>query len=290
MGIEPQVKGFHHSSSGTISYLVYDAAGGSAVIIDPVLDFDAASGLISTTSADAIVAEAARLNLKIHWVLDTHVHADHISAADHLRKKVGAQVAIGAGVEEVRKQFTSYFPATDVGTADAFDRLLHDGDELAVGDLTIQVLAVPGHTPSCVAYQVGNALFVGDTLFMPDAGTARCDFPGGDSAKLYESIRRILNAPPDTQIYCCHDYGSGRPPAWQTSVREQCESNVHIKDGTDLEHFVDLRNTRDAGLKVPALLWIAVQMNLAAGALPAPEANGISYVRIPLGQSLSAAR
>jgi len=283
MTAAPEIRGFFDEATNSVSYLVADPARRVAAAIDPVLDFDLASGTISSRSADRILAQAAEQGLTIEWVLETHVHADHLSAAAHIRERTGAKVGIGAGVRHVQAAFG---PMLDVQDAEeeAFDRLLNDGDTIALGDLAIEVIATPGHTPACVSYRIGDAVFVGDTLFMPDYGTARTDFPGGDAAQLYRSIQRILALPADTRLFMCHDYKApGRCDyAWQTTVREEAERNVHIGGGATEQSFVALRQTRDATLSVPKLLYPAIQVNIRGGRLPPCEADGSRFLKIPL--------
>jgi len=283
MTAAPEIRGFFDEATYSVSYLVADPARRVAAIIDPVLDFDLASGTVSSRSADRILAQAAEQGLTLEWVLETHVHADHLSAAAHIRERTGAKVGIGAGVRDVQAAFG---PMLDVDIAEdsGFDRLLNDGDTIALGEFAIEVIATPGHTPACVSYKIGDAVFVGDTLFMPDYGTARADFPGGDAAQLYRSIQRILALPPDTRLFMCHDYKApGRCDyAWQTTVREEAERNVHIGGGATEQSFVSLRQTRDATLSAPKLLYPAIQVNIRGGRLPPCEADGSRFLKIPL--------
>ena len=283
MTAAPEIRGFFDEATYSVSYLVADPARRVAAAIDPVLDFDLASGTISSRSADRILAQAAEQGLTIEWVLETHVHADHLSAAAHIRERTGAKVGIGAGVRHVQAAFG---PMLDVEIAEdsGFDRLLNDGETIALGEFAIEVIATPGHTPACVSYKIGDAVFVGDTLFMPDYGTARTDFPGGDAAQLYRSIQRILALPADTRLFMCHDYKApGRCDyAWQTTVREEAERNVHIGGGATEQSFVALRQTRDATLSVPKLLYPAIQVNIRGGRLPPCEADGSRFLKIPL--------
>jgi glyoxylase-like metal-dependent hydrolase (beta-lactamase superfamily II) len=281
MSAVPQINAFFHEPTNTVSYLAADPASGVAAVIDPVLDFDLASGAVGTGSVDAILAAAAEQGLEIRWVLETHVHADHLSAASVIKARTGAQVAIGAGVGEVREAFTATFGNAE---DDGFDRLLGDGEILPLGELEIEVIASPGHTPACVTYRIGDAAFVGDTLFMPDYGTARCDFPGGDAGQLYRSIQRILALPRETRLFMCHDYKApGRGEfAWETTVGEQIDRNVHIGGGVSEYDYVAMREARDAMLSVPKLLYPSVQVNLRGGQLPQGEGGGVRYLRIPL--------
>jgi glyoxylase-like metal-dependent hydrolase (beta-lactamase superfamily II) len=279
----PDITAFFDEATNSVSYLVADPATRAAAIIDPILDFDAASGAIATRSADKILAAAAERGITIQWVFETHAHADHLSAASVIRERAGAKVAVGAGIAEVQRVFAPLLSVDDLDARD-FDRLLEEGDRLALGELEIEVIATPGHTPACVTYRVGDAAFVGDTMFMPDYGTARCDFPGGDARQLYRSMRRILSLPPETRLFMCHDYKApGRDEfAWETSVAEQLERNVHIGGGVDEDAYVAMREARDATLKAPKLLYPAIQVNLRGGRLPPPDAQGRRYLMIPL--------
>jgi glyoxylase-like metal-dependent hydrolase (beta-lactamase superfamily II) len=283
--MNPQVEASYDPQTGTVSYIVYDRPGGRAAIVDPVLGYDAASGRTDTVLADRLAARVGQLGLTADWILETHAHADHLSAAHHLRQRLGARVAIGANIVRVQGLFKRVF-SLEAGFAEdgsQFDRLFADGEIFRVGLLEGQVLAVPGHTPADVAYRIGDAVFVGDTLFMPDVGTARCDFPGGDAHLLYASIRRLLALPPATRLYLCHDYPpAGRGPAWECTVEEQRRRNIHVRDGIGEEQFVAMRTARDAGLGLPTLILPSVQVNIRAGALPEPEDNGRRYLKIPL--------
>ena len=279
----PDITAFFDEATNSVSYLVADPTTRAAAIIDPILDFDAASGAIATRSADKILAAAAEGGITIQWVFETHAHADHLSAASVIRERAGAKVAVGAGIAEVQRVFAPLLSVDDLDARD-FDRLLEEGDRLPLGELEIEVIATPGHTPACVTYRVGDAAFVGDTMFMPDYGTARCDFPGGDARQLYRSMRRILSLPPETRLFMCHDYKApGRDEfAWETSVAEQLERNVHIGGGVDEDAYVAMREARDATLKAPKLLYPAIQVNLRGGRLPPPDAQGRRYLMIPL--------
>jgi glyoxylase-like metal-dependent hydrolase (beta-lactamase superfamily II) len=279
------VKGFFDPATSTISYVVHEPRGNRAAIVDPVLDFDPRSARTATTSADAIVAYARDRGLAIEWILETHVHADHLSAAPYLKGKLGGRVAIGACVTIVQKTFQKIFNVTDSFATDGsqFDHLFKDGDTFTIGTLQARVMHTPGHTPACVTYVVGDAAFVGDTLFAPDYGTARTDFPGGDARTLYRSIRKILALPPPTRLFLCHDYQpGGRPPLWETTVAEQRAQNIHAHDGIGEEAFIAMRTARDKTLDMPLLLLPSVQLNMRAGHFPPPEANGVSYLKIPL--------
>ena len=285
----PQVEGFYDPATSTLSYLLLDRASGAAALIDSVLDYDPKSGRTRTTSADRLLARVAELGARVEWILETHVHADHLSAAAYLKAKLGAKVAIGERIGAVQQVFGRLFNAGPEFATDGrqFDRLLADGETLSLGSLEIEAWQTPGHTPACLTYVVrggGETLaFVGDTLFMPDYGTARCDFPGGDAATLYRSIRRILSLPEATTLYLCHDYRpGGRDMAYKTTVGAQRAANVHIHDGIDEAAFVAMRRARDAQLEAPVLLLPSVQVNMRAGELPPPEANGTRYLKIPL--------
>jgi glyoxylase-like metal-dependent hydrolase (beta-lactamase superfamily II) len=283
--MNPQVEASYDPVTGTVSYLVYDHRGGRVAIVDPVLGYDAASGRTDTALADRLAARVQALDLTLDWILETHAHADHLSAAHHLRQRLGGRVAIGANIVRVQGLFKQVF-SLETGFAEdgsQFDRLFADGETFRIGLLQGEVLAVPGHTPADVAYRIGDAVFVGDTLFMPDVGTARCDFPGGDAHLLYTSIRRLLALPPATRLYMCHDYPpAGRTPAWECSVSDQRQRNIHVRDGIGEEQFVAMRTARDAGLALPTLILPSVQVNIRAGALPEPEGNGRRYLKIPL--------
>jgi glyoxylase-like metal-dependent hydrolase (beta-lactamase superfamily II) len=280
MGGAPQITAFFDEPTNTATYLVADAAGGTAAVIDPVLDFDLASGRIETRSADAILAFAAQQGLTIAWVLETHPHADHLTAAAYLKARTGARTGIGRGVVAVQERFAPLFEA-DPGD---FDALFDDGDVIEFGEVSIEVMATPGHTPACVSYIVGDAAFVGDTLFMPDYGTARTDFPGGDARQLYRSIKRILALPDDTRLFLCHDYKApGREAyAWETSVAQEREFNVHVGGEVTADEFVKMRTARDSTLSAPKLLYPALQVNIRGGRLPAASPCGSQYLRIPL--------
>jgi glyoxylase-like metal-dependent hydrolase (beta-lactamase superfamily II) len=285
MNAQPQIQAFFDEATNTVSYLVADAATGRAAVIDPVLDYDHRSGKASTRSADEILGVAAKRRWHIDWILETHAHADHLSAADYLRRKTGAQVGIGEHIVDVQRIFRPVFDLDDVsGEGEEFDRLFRDGDAFSIGGLRVVVLHTPGHTPACVSYRIGNAVFVGDTLFMPDYGTARADFPGGDARTLYRSIRRLLELPAQTVLFMCHDYKAiGRDHyAWQTTVAEERATNVHVRDGVTESEFAALRAARDATLAAPTLLLPSIQINMRAGRLPPAAANGIRYLKIPM--------
>jgi glyoxylase-like metal-dependent hydrolase (beta-lactamase superfamily II) len=289
---QPAIAAFFDEPTNTISYLIADPVSGEAAVIDPVLDFDVASGTADTRSAERILAHAAERGWRIAMVLETHAHADHLSAAPFIKARTGAWIGIGAHIRDVQKIFRPVFAMDDL-TPDGsdFDRLFADGDTFVVGALEVRVLHVPGHTPADVAYLVGDSAFVGDTLFMPDYGTARADFPGGDARTLYRSIRRLLALPEATRLWLCHDYKApGRDDyRWETTVGEQRRASVHVHDGVSEDAFVAMREQRDAGLAVPKLLLPSIQVNIRAGHFPAAEANGVSYLRIPVRWTAPAA-
>jgi len=283
--MHPDVAAFLHADSNTWSYVASDPATRTAAIIDPVLDFDAKSGRTGTTSAQALLEHARQHALDVRWLLETHAHADHLSAAHWLKAQLpGARLAIGAGIRAVQATFRPLFNADFAIDGSQFDVLFEDGDAFAFGASNARVFAVPGHTPDSVAYLIGDALFTGDSLFLPDGGSARCDFPGGDAAQLYRSIQRLFaELPDDTRVFVCHDYGpGGRALAHETTIGAQKRDNIHLRVGIDEAAFVAARTTRDATLPVPALLLPALQVNLRAGALPEPEDNGVRYLKIPL--------
>jgi glyoxylase-like metal-dependent hydrolase (beta-lactamase superfamily II) len=282
MGAQAIIRGFFDEATNTVTHLVVDPATGEAAVIDPVLDYDQAGGRTSTKSIDEVLAAAAAEGWKITWSLETHAHADHLSGAPVVKERTGALIGIGEHIRAVRDVFG---PMLGVAGEDSdFDHLFSDGERFKIGELEVEVLSTPGHTPACVCYRIGDAVFVGDTLFMPDYGTARCDFPGGDARTLYRSIRRLLSLPPETRLFMCHDYKApGRDQfAWETTVAEQRASNPHVRDGISEDEFVAMREGRDATLPVPKLLYPAIQVNIRAGKLPPAEANGRRYIRIPL--------
>ena len=281
----PHIQAFFDEATFTVTYLVGDPATQQAAVIDPVLDFDPASGKVSTGSAEAVLTAAKAGGWTITRVLETHAHADHLSAAPLIKARTGARVGIGAHIDAVQQVFASVFNAPDVsGTGAEFDDLFTDGETFPVGELVFEVLHTPGHTAACVSYKVGDAIFVGDTLFMPDYGTARTDFPGGNAAQLFHSIRRMLAYPPETRLFMCHDYKApGRDAyAWETTVAEQRARNIHIHDGATEGDFVAMRQARDMGLAAPRLLLPSVQVNIRAGHFPPAEGNAVHYLKLPL--------
>ena len=281
----PFIEAFFDEPTNTISYLVGDPATRAAAVIDPVLDFDLASGEADTRSVERILAFAAENDWQIAMVLETHAHADHLSAAPFIKARTGAWIGIGAHIRDVQKIFRPVFATDDLATDGSdFDRLFEDGERFSIGELDARVLHVPGHTPADVAYLVADAALVGDTLFMPDYGTARADFPGGDARTLYRSVQRLLVLPEDTRLFLCHDYKApGRDEyQWETTVGEQRRSNIHVGEGTSEDEFVTLREERDAGLSVPKLLLPSIQVNIRAGHFEEAHANGVTYLRIPV--------
>lgn len=281
----PVVEPFFDPATSTVTYLVYDRPGGHAAVIDPVLDYDPKSGRTSTASADQVIALARRLELAVDWILETHAHADHLTAAPHVQQALGGRIAIGEQIRAVQRTFRGIFNLGDGLATDGrpFDHLFAPDERFSIGTLQAQALYVPGHTPADMAYAIGDAVFVGDTLFMPDVGTARCDFPGGDARTLYRSIRRLLSLPPATRLFMCHDYPpAGRPACWETTVAEQREKNIHVHDGMTEEAFVRLREARDATLAMPVLILPSIQVNVRAGRRPPAESNGVSYLKIPM--------
>ena len=285
MSGKPEIRGFFDEPTNTVSYLVWDPASMEGVVIDPVLNFDHRSGEATVQSADAMLAEAKKLGIKLGTVLETHAHADHLSGAPYIKLKTGAKVAIGEHIKDVQKIFRPVFNALDVsGDGSEFDHLFKDGERFKIGTLDGEVIYTPGHTPACVSYKIGDAVFVGDTLFMPDFGTARADFPGGDAHALYRSIQRVLSLPPQTRLFMCHDYKApGRDQyAWETTVGEERARNVHVREGVSEDEFVKMREARDKTLATPLLLLPAIQVNIRAGKLPPAEANGVRYLKVPV--------
>lgn len=287
--MNPQVASFFDPATFTFSYVVYDRDGGHAAVVDPVLDFDSTSARTTTVSADRLLAYVRDHGLTVDWILETHAHADHLTAAAHLKQRTGAKVAIGQGITRVQTRFKALFGLEPDFATDGrqFDRLLAGGDTFRIGDLDVDVIATPGHTDDSLTYRIGDAAFIGDTLFAPDVGTARTDFPGGDAHTLYRSIRTLLDLPADTRLFLCHDYPpAGREARAQTSIEEQEQHNMHLGRGVrvDEDAFVKLRTERDAQLAPPRLILPALQVNIRAGELPPPDANGIRYLRLPLNR------
>lgn len=284
--LRPEIASFFDPATFTVTYVASDSATGEAAIIDSVLDFDPSSGRTATDSADAVIGYVTSHNLKVKWLLETHAHADHFSAAPYLQEKLGGKIAIGADIVTVQQVFGKLFNAGTEFERDGsqFDALFTDGDTFTIGTLPVTVMHVPGHTPACIAYVVGEAVFVGDTMFMPDYGTARADFPGGDARTLFRSLRRILSLPPATRLFMCHDYlPKGRTEyVWETTVAAEREGNVHAHDGVTEDEFVAMREARDATLDMPRLILPSVQVNMRAGHLPPPDDNGIIYLKLPV--------
>lgn len=280
----PQVRSWFHAPTHTVCHLVLDPQTRHCAVIDSVLDFDYASGRTGTAFADAIVAYIESEGLRLDWLLETHAHADHLSAASYLRSRLGGRIGIGEHIRDVQKVFGALFHDASIAhDGRPFDMLFADGDTFAIGDLLARVMHTPGHTPACVVYVVGDCAFVGDTLFMPDYGTARCDFPGGDAHVLYRSVQRIFGLPAHTRLYMCHDYmPGGRDPSWVSTVQEQREGNVQIHEGVSEDEFASFRKQRDSGLGMPALIMPSIQVNVRAGQMPEPESNGVCYLKVPI--------
>jgi len=284
--MSPKVEAFFDEATFTITYVVSDPDERNCAIIDSVLDYDPKSGRTGTGSADRVIEFVHGQRLTVDWILETHAHADHLTAAPYLKDRLGGSIAIGAQIVDVQSIFKKIFNAEPEFATDGsqFDRLFDDGDTFRIGTLVVQVMHTPGHTPACLSYVIGDAAFVGDTLFMPDYGTARADFPGGDAGNLYRSVQKILSLPDATRLFMCHDYlAPGRDEyAWETTVREERNHNIHIRSGTTEADFVSMRNARDKTLDMPTLLLPSVQINMRAGHLPPPEPNGVSYLKLPI--------
>ena len=288
MAHRPVVQGFFHEPTNTVSYVVSDPATSACAVIDTVLDYDAAAGRTATASADEVIAFVRDQGLGCEWVLETHVHADHLSAAPYVQETLGGKLGIGSNITVVQDTFGKVFNAGTEFQRDGsqFDRLFEDGDEFALGSFNVLVMHTPGHKPACMTYVIGDAAFVGDTLFMPDYGTARADFPGGSARQLYRSIRKVLELPPETRLFLCHDYKApGRDVfAWETTVAEERRNNVHVRDGVGEDEFVAMREARDRTLSMPKLIIPSIQVNMRAGELPEPEDNGTVYLKVPLNR------
>lgn len=285
MTLAPDVTGYFDQDTNTISYIVADPHSSTAAIVDPVLGFSQRDGRTSTAAADRLLAEIDARGLRLAWILETHAHADHLTAAHHIHERTGAPIVIGRHIGDVQRIFAPLFAASDVvPDGSAFSRLVDEGDSLPLGDLTIGVIHTPGHTPACVTYTIGDAALVGDTLFQPDYGTARADFPGGDAATLYRSIHKIFALPADTRIFTCHDYPTKDrgEPEWESTVARQRAENIHVHDGVSEADFVAMRSARDKELAAPQLILPSLQVNIRAGELPPPDADGRRYLRIPL--------
>ena len=284
--MNPQIEAFFDEATFTVSYIVSEPEGAHCAIIDSVLDYDPKAGRTTTTSADALIAHVEKHRLTVDWILETHAHADHLTAAPYLQEKLGGRIAIGAHIADVQGIFGKVFHAGPDFRTDGsqFDQLFADGDHFRIGTLEGRVMHTPGHTPACLTYVIGDAAFVGDTLFMPDYGTARADFPGGDAATLYRSIRKVLSLPAQTRLFMCHDYKApGRDVfAWESTVARERAENIHVRDGVSEAEFVAMRTKRDATLDMPVLILPAVQVNMRAGHMPPPEDNGVTYLKIPV--------
>jgi len=279
------IKDFFDPDTWTYAYVVYEGNGSPCIIIDSVLNYDPKSGRTSTTSADELIAFVKTHQLQTSWILETHAHADHLTAAPYLQSHLGGKLAIGDHITSVQAVFKGVFNLDERFQADGaqFDHLLKEGESLAFGNLSLEALFVPGHTPACMAYKIGDAIFVGDTLFMPDVGSARCDFPGGDAKALYRSIQKILSYPAQTKLYMCHDYPpTDRPAACMTTIADEKASNIHVHDGVTESQFVEMRTARDKSLEMPVLILPSIQVNIRAGHFPEPDDNGVAYLKIPL--------
>lgn len=281
---KPIVKAFFDQGTWTFTYVVYEKPNTPCVVIDSVLNYDPKSGRTKTKSADEVIAFVKEQGLTVDWILETHAHADHLSAAPYLQKHLGGKIAIGSHIQDVQKVFKGIFNLESEFPTNGsqFDYLIEEGQDIYAGNLTIHPLFVPGHTPACMAYAIGNAIFVGDTIFMPDVGTARCDFPGGNAKTLYQSVQKILSYPDDTRLFMCHDYPpTDRPIAYETTVGEEKRKNIHVHQGVTEAQFVEMRNQRDQTLEMPVLILPSIQVNIRAGHPPPAEANGKTYLKIP---------
>jgi glyoxylase-like metal-dependent hydrolase (beta-lactamase superfamily II) len=287
MTVKPVVTAFFEAETATVSYVVKDPTSNHCAIVDPVMDFDFSAGRISFGSADAIVAHVGRAGLAVDWLIETHAHADHLSASPYIQAKVGGKIGIGENIKVVQEVFGKIFNEGTEFRRDGsqFDRLFGDGDTYSIGAMTAFAMATPGHTPACMTHVIGNAAFVGDTMFMPDGGTARADFPGGDARELFRSIRKILDLPGEMRLFVCHDYGpGGREIRWETTVAEERRNNIHVRDGIGEDEFVALRTARDKTLGMPKLIIPSIQINIRGGELPAPDASGKRFLKVPLNE------
>jgi glyoxylase-like metal-dependent hydrolase (beta-lactamase superfamily II) len=285
LSVKPEITAFFDSATNTISCVVKDPASRACAIVDSVMDIDYAAGRLSTTNADKIIAHVREQRLEVEWLIETHVHADHLSAAPYIQEQLGGKLGIGARITEVQRTFGKIFNEGTRFERDGsqFDHLFEDGDTYTIGTMTAVAMATPGHTPACMTHIVGDAAFVGDTLFMPDGGTARADFPGGDARALYRSIKRVLALPGDMRLFMCHDYGpGGREIRWETTVAEQRASNIHVREGIGEEEFVAMRTKRDATLGLPKLIIPSIQVNMRAGRLPEPDDSGKRFLKVPV--------
>jgi glyoxylase-like metal-dependent hydrolase (beta-lactamase superfamily II) len=278
------VKAFFDPQTWTYTYVVYESEGSACIVIDSVLNYDPKSGRTKTESADEVIAFIKEHRLQLEWILETHAHADHLTAAPYIQEKLGGKIAIGDHITTVQGVFKGVFNLDDLAVdGSQFDVLIKEGEPISFGNLSFKALYVPGHTPACMAYEIGDSIFVGDNLFMPDVGTARCDFPGGSASNLYRSIQSILKYPPSTKLYMCHDYPpNGRAPEYQSTVADQKKNNIHVHDGITEEQFVAMRTKRDAGLEMPVLILPSIQVNIRSGHMPKAEGNGTAYLKIPL--------
>jgi len=285
-GMKPDIIPFYDEDTSTITYLVIDPETRKAAIVDPVWDFDPKSGRTATASADRVVARVQEEGVTIDWILETHAHADHLSASQYLQDKLGGKIAIGAHIRDVQEVFKTVFNLSSDFATDGsqFDHLFEDGDTFKIGNMTARVMHTPGHTPACITYIIeDDAAFVGDTLFMPDYGTARADFPGGDATTMYRSIQKIFALPDDTRLFMCHDYQpGGREPQWETTVAAEKQKNIQVHEGVSEAEFVNMREERDSGLEMPVLILPSIQINIRAGHLPPEEDNGVSYLKLPV--------
>ena len=287
LAVIPEVKHFIDGASNTISYVVKDPGSQSCAIIDAVMDIDYSAGRLTYESADAMIEYVKANNLKLEWLIETHAHADHLSGAPYIQQKLGGKIGIGAGIIQIQEEFGKLFNEGTEFQRDGsqFDRLFEDGDTYSIGSMTVTTMHTPGHTPACMVHVIGNAAFVGDTLFMPDGGTARADFPGGDARQLFRSIKRVLELPPEMRLFMCHDYGpGGRDIEWETTVAEERTNNIHVKDGVTEDEFVELRETRDKKLSMPRLIIPSLQVNIRAGRLPEPDESGKRHFKVPINQ------
>ena len=287
LAVVPEVKPFTDSASNTISYVVKNPGSQSCAIIDAVMDIDYSAGRLTYESADAMIAYIKANNLNLEWLIETHAHADHLSGAPYIQQRLGGNIGIGAGIIQIQEEFGKLFNEGTEFQRDGsqFDRLFEDGDTYSIGSMTVTTMHTPGHTPACMVHVIGNAAFVGDTLFMPDSGTARADFPGGDARQLFRSIKRVLALPSEMRLFMCHDYGpDGRDIEWVTTVAEERMNNIHVKDGVTEDEFVELRETRDKKLSMPQLIIPSLQVNIRAGRLPEPDESGKRYFKVPINQ------
>ena len=282
---DPIVNAFLHESSSTISYLVVDEVTKSVALIDPVADYDISTGKMAHGFSDDIVKKIRSCNYNLDWIIETHVHADHVSDAQYFKSELGGKIAIGGRIKEVQETFASIYDEDKLFPCDGsqFDHLISPDEIIQIGELEARAISTPGHTPACMSYLIGNSLFVGDSIFMPDFGTARCDFPGGSASDLYASAKKLVSLPDETRVFVGHDYGpGGRPIAWETTIAAEKQSNIHVADGINLDEFVRMRETRDAQLNLPGMIIPAIQINMRAGNLPGPSENGVSYLKTPI--------